>query len=369
MTGDLGSRIAPEARIAPSATIGPGCRIGPGAIVEGNTEIWRSALDDCHIEAGSIIQRSVIRDSRIAAGSTIRSSRMVDSRIGHDSTAEAASIERSRLAARATVSPFASLEDVQTDFGVILGGRCRSARIHTNLMSMHLAGQIAHLEALPTTVVLDGRPVDVPAVPMIGGGAILRGTDEAPVRVECSFIGSNAIIEAGVRLGFGCFVLGRLAPLSGLPPLTVATDEDPRRHQIGGVLGSLPSTIITHFLGWAYQAVEPELVPAVAELVRQSIERGIEAVEAELARRKKVCRGCLGHSEAVAQNAQAAASDNVLASLADYTEKQLHAGLANYRRSLASGAWELVFREGQLRFVGEKGKWLERSGTALWINR
>ncbi|MBN1588484.1 MAG: hypothetical protein JW888_03125, partial [Pirellulales bacterium] len=364
--GDADSQVAPGAQIAAGATIAPGCRIGPSAIVEADARIWRAILDNCHIEAGAVIQRSVIRDSHIGAGSTVRSCRIVDSRIGANSTAEAASVERSTLAARATVSPLTWLRDVETDFGAILGARCRSARIRTNFMSMHLAGDMAHVEALPTQVLLDGRPVLVPAIPMIGGGAILRGTADAPIQIECSFIGSNAILEAGVRLGFGCFVLGRLPAGSGLPPLTVSTDENPERHQIGGVLASLPSTIITHFLGWAFQAVEPEMVPAVAELVRQSIQRGIEAVETELVRREgasptRLDKG-LDHGGASTPNT----SKLDYASLVDYTNKQLETGLAHYRRSLASGAWDLVYQNGELRFAAQKGQWLERSGTALW---
>ncbi len=62
-------------------------------------------------------------------------------------------------------------------------------------MSMHLAGDVAHIEALPTPVVVDGKTVNVPAIPMIGGGALLRGTAEAPIVIECSFVGSNAVLE------------------------------------------------------------------------------------------------------------------------------------------------------------------------------
>ncbi|NLE39359.1 MAG: hypothetical protein GX621_15165, partial [Pirellulaceae bacterium] len=348
-----GVSVNPEAKVHPSATIAPGCRIGPGTIVEADATIWRSALENCRIEAGATIERSEILGGRVGANCRVRSCRVIDSEIGDDSTAEAASIERSRLARRATVSPFAEVSDVESQFAVILGGGFRAARIQTNLMSMHLAGDVAHVEARPTPVVIDGQTVEVAAIPMIGGGAILRGTAGAPVVIECSFIGSNAILEPGVRLGFGCFVLGRVAAGSGLPPFTLATDEDPRKHQIGGVLGSLPSTIITHFLSWTYQAVDLEMASAVSELVRQSVVRGIAAVERELAQRTK-------------SNPFEGADHRDYASLADYTDAQLQAGLSHYRRSFDSGAWNLAFREGQLRFISPTGYWLERSGSVLW---
>jgi len=353
-----GSQVAADARVSPHATIGPGCQIGPGAIIDAGAEVWRSVLDDCHVEPGAVVQRSIVRNSRVGTASAVRSCRMTGSQLGRDSTAEAASIEQCRLAARATVSPFTSIHDVQTDFGAILGSGCRSARIHTYFMSMHLAGEMAHVESLPTTVMVDGRPVAVPAIPMIGGGAVLRGTADAPIRLECSFVGSNAILEAGVRLGFGCFVLGRLPAGSGLPPLTLSTDENPLRQQIGGVLVSMSSTVITHFLSWAYQAAGPELAPAVAELVRQSIQQGIDAVEAELKRRNGQGSGETGGP-----------NRTVFTSLPDYSEKQLETGLANYRRCLDSGAWDLVCRGSELWFAVEKGHWHERAGSALWIPR
>jgi acetyltransferase-like isoleucine patch superfamily enzyme len=348
--GDALTTVHPEAKIAPGAMIAPGCRIGPGTVIEDGATVWRSALENCHVEANALVERSDLANSRVGNSTHVRSTRLVDSDLGDESSAEAALIERSRLASHATVSAFAVIRDVETEFGSILGSGCRHSRIRTNLMSMHLAGDMAHVEALPTPVTIDGKTVSVPAVPMIGGGALLRGVPESPIALECSFIGSNAVIEPGVRLGFGCFVLGRLAAGSGLPPFTLATDENPGRHQIGGVLGSMPSTIVTHFLSWAYQSVPLEMAPAVGQLARQSILRAVEAVEAELAGRETAAESL----------------DHDYTSLANYTENQLKAGLANYRRSLASGAWDLVAREGSLHFVADRGHWRERSGSLLW---
>ena len=342
------------AQVADDAFVGPGCRIGPGVVIESGASLWKADLVGTKVRAGATVQRSALVGGEVGAGSIVRSCRMVGTTLGPDSTAECAGMVGSKLAAQTTVCTFGSLLGVKTTCGAILGGIIVATQIDTVLMSMHMAGACAHLQAAPTAVELDGKEVLVPAVPMIGGGAVIRGTKAAPVRLECSFIGSNAILEPGCYVGYGCFVLGTLGPDEGLPPLTVSTGGGPPKHQIGGVLGALSSTVITHFINWTFQAVGPDLAPAVAEMTRQAIARGIDAVEWQLARRQ-------GDDDAAK-----AESFAPYRSLGDYSEAQLRAGLANYRRALDSGAWEIAFRDGQLRFCSDKGHWLERSGSAFW---
>ncbi|MCD6365321.1 MAG: hypothetical protein J7M14_05545, partial [Planctomycetes bacterium] len=267
--------------------------------------------------------------------------------------AESAAMRNVRLADRTNVGALADLDNVCTSRGTILGGAISSTEIDTFLMSMHMAGSCSHLQAVPTPVELDGRTVLVPAVPMLGGGSIIRGTSDEPVRMECCFVGSNAIVEPGTFVGFGCFVLGRLEHGAGLLPFTISTGCGPRRHRIGWVLSALSSTVITHFINWTYQAVGPQGAPAVAEMIRQSMLRAIAAIEAELARR----------SHPIDSEARARTPYH---SLGDYSTKHLEDGLNQYRRNLDSGAWEMVCHDEQLWFSSDKGRWIERGGSAIW---
>jgi len=346
--------IDPAAEVSPGAFVGPGCKIGPGCTVAEGASVWNSVLRGCRIGADCRIERSVLTDSRIGARSTVRSSRLTEAAVADDADLQAARLVRVRLAPKATISAFADLEDVRTNYGTILGGIVRSAEIDTYLMSMHMAGACSGLEAVATEVELDGRRVAVPAIPMLGGGCLIRGKPDAPVRMECCFIGSNAIIEAGTYVGFGCFVLGGLGPDAGLPPFTVSTGGGPAKHQIGAALGSLASTVITHFVNWTYQAVGPGCAPAVAVLVRQAIRDGIAAMESELAGRAGRQAG--GGTERHCR----------YKSLSRYSDRQLQAGLKNYRRALESGAWEMAYQDGQLSFTSPKGRWVERQGAAFW---
>ena len=90
-------------------------------------------------------------------------------------------------------------------------------------------------------------------------------------------------------------------------------------------------------------------------MTRQSIERGIAAIESEVARREQ--SGDLDPQFACYR------------SMAAYSDQQLSTGLAHYRRALDSGAWDIECRDGQLYFTSEKGQWLERTGSAFWKKR
>ena len=349
-----GVEIHPEADVAADAVVGPGCRIGPGCVVESGAMLWNSVLDKATVGAGARIERSIVEGGSVAAGATIRSCRVIDSVIGAESTADEATVLRSRLAERTTVSAFADVRDVECDHATILGGACHHADIDVHLMSMHMAGWCQHLKAVPTPVELEGNRIDVPTIPMLGGGSRVMGAPGRPVEMECSFIGSNSLIEAGCYVGFGCFVLGTVGPDQGLLPFTLTTGGGPDRHVIGGVLASLPSTIITHFVSWTFQNTGPQLAPAVAEMTRQAIQTGIEAIECELAGRS---------------GGRQSDGDGPFArykSLTHYTPEQIEAGLRTYRRALDSGAWDIVFEEARLRVRRETGCWVEREGSVKW---
>ena len=347
------AEIDPAARIEPGAFVGPGCRIGPGVVVAAGALVWNSALTGCRLAAGARVERSVLSGCSVGENCTVRSSRMIEASLAEDSAVTCAAVTRSRLARQAAVTAFADVAGTDTQFGTILGGRVHDTRIETYLMTMHMAGACDHLRALPTPVTIGGRTVQIPAIPMLGGGSVIRGTADHPVEMECCFIGSNAILEPNTYVGFGCFVLGLLGPDAGLPPFTVSTGGGPAAHQIGAALVNLASTIITHFINWTFQAVGPAGAAAVAEMTRQSVLRGLAAVEWELARR-------------AGKNPQGGEGLAVYRSLKDYSVEQLEAGRANYRRAADGGAWDIAVRDGQLWFAAAKGCWQERTGSAFW---
>jgi hypothetical protein len=171
--------------------------------------------------------------------------------------------------------------------------------------------------------------------------------------MECSFVGSNAVIERGSYVGFGCFVQGKLGPGAGLLPFTLSPNGEPARDQIGAVLSALAGVVITHFVNWTFQAVGPEGVTAVAQMIPQAIRRGQEAIHAELARR-------------AGSAPPGKDPDACYRTLPQYAEAQLRSGLANYRWALESGAWEIAYRHGQLWFSSDRGGWRVRDGTAFW---
>lgn len=353
--------IDPAAKIAPGAVIGRGCRIGPGAIVEQGARVWNTVVDNCTVGPGATVERSVISGGRIGAGALVRSSRMTDAHLGAGCDAQAATVVNARLAANTDLSAFADVRDVRCDLAGIIGGRFESSEVDVHLMTMHICGECRYLKAVPVCVELGGRRVAVPGIPMLGGGALIRGAKDAPVEMQCCFIGANAILEQNTYVGFGCFVLGQAGPNAGLPPFTVCADNDARRHQIGAVLISHPSTIITHFINWTYQAVGPKSAPAVAQMTVQAIREGIAAVRWEISRRA---------GERTGNECQAAGGSGAefakYRSLPAYSDEQLRAGLARYTRALQSGAWDIRVENGELKFASVRGCWVERAGSAFW---
>jgi len=346
--------IAPGAEVAPDAVVGPGCRIDAGSVVESGAVIWNSVVEKAKIGAGARVERSRVSHCTIGPSAAVRSCRMTDSTLGARSKADAAAMTNSQLAPKTIVSAFADLEDVKCEYASILGGSFHSADIGVHLMSMHMAGGCAHLKAIPTSVKLDGVTVSVAAIPMLGGGSLIRGTEQGPVEMAGCFIGSNAILEPNTFVGFGSFVLGTLGPDAGILPFTLSTGAEPQYQRIGEVLTALPSTVITHFISWTYQALGPEKARAVAQMVKEAIREGIQAIRWELDRRS-------GRQTGAPPGAPAR-----YRSLGLYEESRLRRGLEIYERELASGAWELAYEEGELRFASRNGRWLERGGSAFW---
>ncbi len=347
------AEIDPQAEVARSAHIGPGCRIGPGSQIGEGARLWNTVVEHSKVGAGARIERCIVTGSTIGAGSLLRSSRVTDSTLGEGADAQSAAITQSNLAPQTVVSAFGDVADVETAFDAFLGGPIRSTKITARFMSMHMPGSCSQLRVYPTQVELEGKMVEVPAAPMIGGGAVIRGSESQPVEMECCFIGSNTILECNSYIGFGCFVLGTLGPDAGLLPFTLAAGGGPERHQIGGVLGSLANVIITHFLEWTYHCCGAELAPAVGKMVESQIQRGIAAIEWELNRRTGETNG-LGDEYAR------------YCSLAAYCQQQLDLGLETYRRVLDSGAWRMNWDGEQLRFDCEAGQWTEQAGIAFW---
>ena len=345
--------VSDHATIAEDAFIGPGCMIGPHCEVGSGAVLWNSQLDDAWVAAGARVERSVLDDASVGAGAVVRSCLLDRATLGAGSDANAAWLINADLSDCATVGAFADIRNTRSAFPAILGGAFADTEIDTVLMSMHLCGDCRGLKAAPTPVELDGAVALVHAVPMIGGGAVIRGTAEDPVVMECAFIGSNSFLEGGCYVGFGCFVLGTLGPDDGLLPFTMTSKAGPRHHQIGGVLADMANMIFTHFVDWAFQALGPDSGPGLAEMTRQSAELGARAVEWELERRE-------------AERPFDEESPFVrFKSLPAYSEGQLKTGLANYRTALDQGAWDMAFDGERLAFTGT-GRWIERNGGAHW---
>ncbi len=345
--------IDPGAKIAPGAFIGPGCRIGPTCVVGSGAELWNAVLQAASVGPRSRVYRSQLTGATVGADCVVRSCRMEESDLGDNSTAQCATILASKLSDQTTVSCFADVRQSTCNYGAIIGGRFHHAELDVYLMSMHMAGSCQHLQAVPIEVEVGGRRQLVRAIPMIGGGSVIRGQPGRPVRMQCTFVGSNAIIEPDTYLGFGCFLLGTVGPNWGLLPFTVSTDGQVAHHSVGAALSLMASTVMTHFIPWVYSAAGDAGAPAVAEMIKAACRQGLSAVEWETARRAgKTCAGGAAFAK--------------YRCLSLYSDQQLAAAKTNYTRALESGAWDLAFVDGELRFVSAKGTWMERAGSALW---
>ena len=345
--------ISSEAAVSPDAFVGPGVCIKGRSVVEAGARLWRSVIDNTSIGAGTLVMRSILEASEAGAGASVVSSDVRRTSVGAGSSIACAHVHRSRLPEHSIVSPFGDLLDVAATKPVIIGGAMSGADIRTALMSMHMAGKAEHLKAHPVTVEVGGNEVEIWPVPMLGGGSRILGTAEKPVELEGAFIGSNAIIEPGAYVGFGCFVLGTLTGEEGLPPFTLSTAAGPESDGIGSVLMQFANLVITHMLGWTYQAAGADKAAAAAELMRAQIKRGMAALEWALSTRRS------------SGDREMASAFACFKSLRLYSEKQLLAGLDTYRGELADERWNLAFCDGELRFTG-RGSWRVSDGIARW---
>jgi carbonic anhydrase/acetyltransferase-like protein (isoleucine patch superfamily) len=201
--------------------------------------------------------------------------------------------------------------------------------------------------------------IEVPAVPMLGGGCYIhgKGTGTDAVVIEGAFIGSNAIIKSGSVVGFGSFVLGQLGPDEGLLPFTISTQQGQTKDEIGGVLKKFSNVVVTHFISWTYQSLPRGQAADVTHLVRGQIARGINAIHSEFERRQK---GLPWNTNVDFAKYK---------SLPFYSDKQLRDGLRIYEECIEKGCWDLVFDGRNLSFANVKGHWIEKNGHLLWQKR
>ena len=236
---------------------------------------------------------------------------------------------------------------------MIIGGTLRDAEIDTILMSMHMAGGASGIKAHPLEIDFEGKSETLYPIPMLGGGCRLQGSKEKPIGVECSFVGSNAVVEGGAYIGFGSFILGRLTADEGLLPFTVSTEAGPKKDQIGGALGSFANIVITHFVSWAYQGNGPEKAKLICRMIKEQIREGYKALEWMINIRE---RGGEGEERATYARFK---------SLKLYTDSQLKSGLATFARELAGSKWDLEYTDDELVFCG-KGRWKATDGALRW---
>ncbi|MFH1707256.1 MAG: hypothetical protein ABIF71_05000 [Planctomycetota bacterium] len=352
-TGEAAPRVSAEARVDPDARLGPGTVVTGDSVIEAGAFLFRAAVTNSTIRAGSRVLRSAVRDATVGRDCAVIAALVSNSSVGDGTTVTAARVADSQVADGSTLSPYADLMRVKAEFPVILGGAVRDTDIETVLMSMHMAGSAAGLRALPVTAEINGIRETICPVPMLGSGSRLLGGPGRPVEIEAAFIGSNVILEGGCFVGFGSFVLGRLTAAEGLLPFTVSFEPGADKDQLGGVLVQFANILITHIVGWTFQANGPERAHITAGLANAMIDEGRSAVLWEIARR------------AGAAQTYAPSPYTRFKSLALYTNEQLRAGLAAYEEH-ADGRWDMAFVDGELRFTGP-GAWEIKHGAARWV--
>ena len=362
-TIDRSARIGPAVKIDADAYIGPGTLLEGRTVIGTGSHLFRTVLRNTETGQGVRLSRCVATGSSerscvIGSDVKLTGCKILSSEIGDRSAGVDAKVINSTLAADTTIDMFAVVDNVCATKPTIIGGTMIDCRINTVLMSMHSAGCISGLVAEPVTIEVDGEKIEIPAIPMLGGGCQIHGSgvESKAVLMEGAFIGSNAIIEAGSFVGLGSFVLGQLGPNEGLLPFTVSTQPGPETDVIGAVLTRSSNLVITHFISWTYQALPKEGGnPAnVVHLVRGGIKQSISAILYELDRRQKGLPW--GPNEDFAK----------YKSLPLYSQEQLNKGLLIYERCLGQGCWELVFDGSNLSFANAKGFWAEKNGHVCW---
>jgi carbonic anhydrase/acetyltransferase-like protein (isoleucine patch superfamily) len=347
------AHIGAEATVSPTAWIGPGVQVLGKSVIKDNVRLFRTVVKDSVIEDGACFYNSVIEKSKAGSRVQGRCVLLRSSKIGSGSVADCARIEKSDLAERSTLYPFAHVTDSTIENPCIVGTTVKNADVRSFLMTYHMPGYAENLDVEPVEITYEGQTHAIRIIPMLGGGMRILGRKGKRVSVSCSFVGSNAIIEAGAYIGFGCFVLGRLSGAEGLPPFTLSTEAGPEKDQIGAVASNFPHIIISHFIQWTYQSNGIDQADSVARMVPCMLSEGRNAVHAEIERRTA---GKRAHDNK---------SFGRYKSLKLYTLEQLKAGLDTYDNELSDGRWLMKYVDGELRFSGS-GKWTITDGAARW---
>jgi len=345
--------IEKTAEVSDKADIGKGVSITGNSKIEEGVRLYGTRIHNSVIKKNGSILRSSIADSEIGDGLEITSSFVKESNIGSYSTVSCSRIDSSDISAYSTISPFADILRSKITRPVIIGGLLKDAEINTILMSMHMAGEASGIKAYPLEIDFEGGTETLYPIPMLGGGSRLQGSKEKPIGVECSFVGSNAVVEGGAYIGFGSFVLGRLTAEEGLPPFTESTEAGPEKDQIGGVLGSFANIVVSHFISWAYQGNSPEKAGLICLMIKEQIREGYKALEWIINIREKG-----GEWEERSPYAR-------FKSLKSYTDNQLKSGLAAFARELVESKWDLEYTDDELVFCG-KGHWNAVDGALRW---
>ena len=345
--------ISNEASVSKNAFIGPGVQIKGKSVVGDNVWLYRTVVDNCKINKGAHITRCALHNSRIGEKTEVTSTSIKNSSIGNNSNISCGQIESSTISANAKINPFAKIHSTRIAKPCIIGTTIFGSEADSILMSYHMPGYVSGLKVLPAKIYVDGKLEEVFAIPMLGGGLRVYGSPGKEVTVECSFIGSNAVLEGGAYVGFGSFVLGQLQGDEGLLPFTISTDPGPEKDQIGEVASNLANIVISHFINWTFQANGTKKASLVGRLVISMLKEGRDAVLWEIEQRelKKEWDENSPYSK--------------YKSLKLYSDVQLKSGLAAYECELSDDRWCLEYIDKELRFTG-KGSWLISDGIARW---
>jgi carbonic anhydrase/acetyltransferase-like protein (isoleucine patch superfamily) len=344
------------AHVAKGAFVGPGVQIRGKSRVEEGAWLWRSVVDNSSVGCNSRVVRANLDHAQVGDDTSVVSSSLVRSSLAAESSMACARLCDATLGGKARVSPYASVTRSVIKHPCIVGSTIADAQVDSTFMSYHMPGQVEHLVVDPTWVTRNGTRAAVHAIPMLGGGLRVLGSKEAPVRMPCAFIGSNAVLEAGAHVGFGCFVLGQLLGSEGLPPFTISTMPGPEHDEIGMVVHRFANVVITHVLSWAFQALGPQKAEDVALMMTTMLTEGRDAVA--------WAQGC----RAAGRPQDSASPYAVYKSLGLYSDSQLKDGLDAYESALADGRWQMAYRDGELHFSGP-GEWLVSEGVARWQPR
>ncbi len=345
--------ISSEASVSKKAFIGPGVKITGKSFVEDGAWLFRTVVNNSVIKKKVTAVRCAVNNSEVGEETSVLCSSIKESSIGNSNNIKCARIEKSAVAERTIIYPYSKIQNTKLKFPSIIGSNIFDSEVNSILMSYHMPGEIRGLKVIPTEIRIGKKTVNIYTVPMLGGGIRVLGDKKKNVTVECSFLGSNAILEAGSYVGFGSFVLGRLGNDEGLLPFTISTALGPEKDRIAAAAFQLANIVITHFLSWSFQANGPENADYVGRIVREKLKQGKNAVVWAMNLRRLNKKW----------------DDNALyskyKSLKLYSDKQLQAGLRGFETALKDDMWQMKYNNKELCFSG-KGTWIITDGFARW---